>query len=45
MSDYPPSPVWKKLLWSVVLWAGGVLVVTSAGSALKWLGQQAGFFQ
>jgi len=45
MSETPASPLWKRLLWFLALWAGGVLVVTSAGLALRWLGRQAGFFQ
>jgi hypothetical protein len=42
MSEHPASPWWKKLLWFVALWAGGVLAVTVAGLLLKWLG--AGIF-
>ena len=39
MSENPASPWWKKLLWFVALWAGGVLVVTLAGMAIRWAGQ------
>jgi len=39
MNTTPPSPRWKKLLWFVALWAGGVLTVILVGLVLKWFGR------
>lgn len=39
MRDTPASQRWKKLLWFVALWAGGVAAAVLAGLALKWLGR------
>ena len=35
MRDESNSPLWKKLLWFVSLWAGGVLFVVLVGWLIK----------
>ena len=36
MNEEASGPRWKKWVWFVGLWAGGVLVVGSVGYALRW---------
>ena len=31
----PPKPFWQRLLWFVVLWAGGVAAVGMAGLLIR----------
>jgi len=36
MNGETPGPMWRRLVWFVGLWAGGVLVMGSLGYLLRW---------
>jgi len=36
LSEIAPDPLWKRLIWFVLLWVAGVAAVGSAAFLLRW---------